>query len=104
MYEFIWHSYSVRFLKFNPSDEVAEWLRRWTANPLGFPRVGSNPILVGFRNIIQNTSSTFDILKFYYLNYLTNLNHFVFKPVFSIVNIVFALLYFVAHEIVKYDS
>ena len=28
------------------SDEVAEWLRRWTANPLGFPRVGSNPILV----------------------------------------------------------
>ena len=27
-------------------DEVAEWLRRWTANPLGFPRVGSNPILV----------------------------------------------------------
>ena len=28
------------------SDEVAEWLRRWTANPLGSPRVGSNPILV----------------------------------------------------------
>ena len=27
-------------------DEVAEWLRRWTANPLGSPRVGSNPILV----------------------------------------------------------
>ncbi len=25
---------------------MAEWLRRWTANPLGFPRVGSNPILV----------------------------------------------------------
>ena len=22
---------------------VAEWLRRWTWNPLGFPRVGSNP-------------------------------------------------------------
>ncbi|KRX21301.1 hypothetical protein T07_6407, partial [Trichinella nelsoni] len=21
-----------------PTDEVAEWLRRWTANPLGFPR------------------------------------------------------------------
>ena len=30
------------------SDEVAEWLRRWTANPLGFPRVGSNPILVDY--------------------------------------------------------
>ena len=26
---------------------MAEWLRRWTANPLGSPRVGSNPILVG---------------------------------------------------------
>ena len=29
-------------------DEVAEWLRRWTANPLGNARVGSNPILVEF--------------------------------------------------------
>ena len=27
-------------------DEVAEWLRRWTANPMGSARVGSNPILV----------------------------------------------------------
>ena len=25
-------------------DEVAEWLRRWTANPMGSARVGSNPI------------------------------------------------------------
>ena len=30
------------------SDEVAEWLRRWTANPMGSARVGSNPILVGY--------------------------------------------------------
>ena len=30
----------------NPGDEVAEWLRRWTANPMGSARVGSNPILV----------------------------------------------------------
>ena len=29
------------------ADEVAEWLRRWTANPLCSARVGSNPILVG---------------------------------------------------------
>ena len=29
-----------------PSDEVAEWLRRWTANPLCSARVGSNPTLV----------------------------------------------------------
>ena len=27
-------------------DEVAEWLRRWTANPFGTARVDSNPILV----------------------------------------------------------
>ena len=33
-------------------DEVAEWLRRWTANPMGSARVGSNPILVGlFYNV-----------------------------------------------------
>ena len=30
------------------NDEVAEWLRRWTANPLCSARVGSNPILVEF--------------------------------------------------------
>ena len=29
-----------------PSDEVAEWLRRWTANPMCSARVGSSPILV----------------------------------------------------------
>jgi hypothetical protein len=29
-------------------DEVAEWLRRWTANPMCSARVGSNPILVAF--------------------------------------------------------
>ena len=29
-------------------DEVAEWLRRWTANPLGFAREGSNPFFVEF--------------------------------------------------------
>ena len=33
-------------------DEVAEWLRRWTANPMGSARVGSNPILVG-KNFMQ---------------------------------------------------
>ena len=27
-------------------DSVAEWLRRWTRNPLGSARVGSNPIAV----------------------------------------------------------
>ena len=33
------------------SDEVAEWLRRWTANPMCSARVGSNPILVEFWSI-----------------------------------------------------
>ena len=32
---------------FEGIDGVAEWLRRWTANPLGSARVGSNPIPVG---------------------------------------------------------
>ncbi len=31
---------------FSYPDEVAEWLRRWTANPMCSARVGSNPILV----------------------------------------------------------
>ena len=26
---------------------VAEWLRRWTRNPLGSPRAGSNPAVYG---------------------------------------------------------
>ena len=39
------------------TDEVAEWLRRWTANPLGSPRVGSNPILVV--NFIMMTSNLY---------------------------------------------
>ncbi len=29
-------------------DKVAEWLRRWTANPLGSARVSSNLILVEY--------------------------------------------------------
>jgi hypothetical protein len=27
---------------------MAEWLRRWTANPLGSARAGSNPVLIAF--------------------------------------------------------
>ena len=27
---------------------VAEWLRRWTRNPLGSPRAGSNPVNYAF--------------------------------------------------------
>ena len=33
-------------------DTVAEWLRRWTANPMGSARVGSNPIFVVILKIV----------------------------------------------------
>ena len=39
-------------------DEVAEWLRRWTANPLGSARVGSNPILVGISFSLNNIANS----------------------------------------------
>ena len=31
-------------------DTVSEWLRRWTRNPLGSAREGSNPFVVAFSN------------------------------------------------------
>ena len=34
--------------KANITDIVSEWLRRWTRNPLGSARGGSNPLGVGF--------------------------------------------------------
>ena len=42
------HPFIYYFVFVRLYGEVAEWLRRWTANPLGSARVGSNPILVGF--------------------------------------------------------
>ena len=30
------------------TDKMAEWLRRWTVNPLGSDSVGSNPIFIVF--------------------------------------------------------
>ena len=47
LYSF-WHS--LFHYKSSCHDEVAEWLRRWTANPLGSARVGSNPIFVALDN------------------------------------------------------
>ena len=32
------------FLAFNSADTVSEWSRRWTRNPLGSARRGSNPL------------------------------------------------------------
>ena len=37
---------SVNYTVVVVTDEVAEWPRRWTANPLCSARVGSNPTLV----------------------------------------------------------
>ena len=51
------HSYSA--LHYN--DEVAEWLRRWTANPMCSARVGSNPILVGQLQFLL--SATYDLVS-----------------------------------------
>ena len=45
---FILHFWASRY------DEVAEWLMRWTANPLCSARVGSNPILVDLLLIFVN--------------------------------------------------
>ncbi len=36
------------FLPWYQQDDVAEWLRRWIANPLGFARVSSNLTVVEF--------------------------------------------------------
>ena len=36
------------------ADEVAEWLRRWTANPLRSTCVGSNPILVVIFAVVRS--------------------------------------------------
>ena len=41
--------YIQKDILFHPNmDKMAEWLRRWTVNPLGSASVGSNPILVVF--------------------------------------------------------
>ena len=45
-------------------DEVAEWLRRWIAVPMGSPRVGSNPSLVEFTfvNLPEDSEFNYDFL------------------------------------------
>ena len=46
MYIYIYIQLPTWFLSLHPSAAdvvVAEWLRRWTRNPLGSPRAGSNP-------------------------------------------------------------
>ena len=43
-YWFLIFKYSRGMSDFVAEDTVAEWLRRWTANPMCSARVGSNPI------------------------------------------------------------
>ena len=54
-------------------DEVAEWLRRWTANPMCSARVGSNPILVELFLLyskIRRITNSSALTKIWYLFYL----------------------------------
>ena len=44
-------------------DTVSEWLRRWTRNPLGFARRGSNPLGVGFACVIPDLHLQKDISR-----------------------------------------
>ncbi len=44
---------------------MAEWLRRWTRNPLGSPRAGSNPadyVVEGSFEVIKSVSLLFYIV------------------------------------------
>ena len=38
---------AIGSIRININDRVTEWLRRWTANPIQSPCVGSNTISVG---------------------------------------------------------
>ena len=48
---------------FFTEDWVAEWLRRWTANPMGSARVGSNPIFVVILFVLPGSMSTAHLFK-----------------------------------------
>ena len=38
---------AIGSIRLNNNGRVAEWLRRWTVNPIRSPCVGSNPLSVG---------------------------------------------------------
>ena len=60
---------------YHSPDEVAEWLRRWTANPMCSARVGSNPILVDrffFSFSVFSCRIIFFILDSYILYFLVD--------------------------------
>ena len=44
-------------------DTVSEWLRRWTRNPLGSARRGSNPLGVGMRSSALGRAVVFTLAQ-----------------------------------------
>ena len=62
------------------NDEVAEWLRRWTANPLGSARVGSNPILVGKHFFLNLFNFIFEF------DFSVTYMYYLFKKPYSLIN------------------
>ncbi len=59
------------------SVSVAEWLRRWTANPLRSPRVGSNPTLVDLFVLTHAIFTDLVLSLRHYLVLLTFSNKFL---------------------------
>ena len=83
------------------SDEVAEWLRRWTANPMCSARVGSNPILVVSETYIFSESSDFDLTDFDFSFKLLNFSiHFLMeiRNVSNFFQYLYFLVYFLGFE------
>ena len=78
-------------------DEVAEWLRRWTANPLCSARVGSNPILVGlgllFKNEDLNVIVNSSLVRDFKFNYEPN-SHLLLSAWFQHIKSYYALFGF----------
>ena len=56
---------------------MAEWLRRWTRNPMGSPRAGSNPVRsVSFWKVYEEKVSLSSALKQYVVHKHPNCEKF----------------------------
>ena len=79
-------------------ESVAEWLRRWTANPLGFARAGSNParfdtLFFICRNRRIDFSNTFYLSFCLHLRYKIKFHSILFLFYFPSFHIVVFWLY-----------
>ena len=74
-----WRSFDYRSFHttFGTYAVVAEWLRRWTRNPLGSARTGSNP--VGSELFYDNSSPSLSI----YPKHLLPVSHRIYKRIKS---------------------